>query len=237
MASSEASGRDLPPSGPEVTHEPAGAQPPGDQAGAGDPAASGGPSAPAEEEAPADTARALGAEAPQAPSDATQRREGADPAPAPIPGQPAWLAARLVAAAIDLALVALVAALPGAGLFALLVEARGPWGVDALSAVGIAVATLGLVTLPLVVLVGMEAWGRSPGRWLVGIAVVLGNGHRPGPRRGAARAFARVGGLALWPFGPWVAVGVLVLVHGAVLLHPQGRGLHDRLAGTIVVRR
>lgn len=150
---------------------------------------------------------------------------------------PALLGLRALATAVDLVLVALIALVPAGALVALLVGARGPWGLDAFTVAAVALLVLATLALPLVMLIGRDARGTSPGRWLTRVAVVLGDGRCPGPGRGAARVFAQFGGLLLAPLDLRLGVGVVVVVHAAALFDRHGRGLHDRLAGTLVVSR
>ena len=84
-------------------------------------------------------------------------------------------------------------------------------------------------------------FGRTPGKMALKLEIiVLETGERPGPLRAAVRFVV--------PNAAWVARLVLGLtgavdalwqagVYGAVLANPRRRGLHDLVAGTVVVRR
>ncbi|HEX5859342.1 MAG TPA: RDD family protein, partial [Microbacterium sp.] len=61
--------------------------------------------------------------------------------------------------------------------------------------------------------------GGSPGHWLVGLRVAAMNG----------------GWVGLWR--PLVRTALLVLVIPAVIWDPDQRGLHDKVAGTVLLRR
>lgn len=76
-------------------------------------------------------------------------------------------------------------------------------------------------------------WGQTPGKVAVGTRVVAEvDGSRPGWRRSAVR-WAVPGFLGRLPY-----VGILVslVVTGSLVLDPRRRGLHDKAAGTIVIR-
>lgn len=76
-------------------------------------------------------------------------------------------------------------------------------------------------------------WGQTAGKVAVGTRVVAeADGSLPGWRRSAIR-WAVPGFLGRLPY-----VGILVslVVTGSLLLDPRRRGLHDKAAGTIVVR-
>jgi uncharacterized RDD family membrane protein YckC len=66
--------------------------------------------------------------------------------------------------------------------------------------------------------------GATLGKRLVGLRVVGPDGGRPGPGRSALRAAAAVAGTAFLGLGPLLA-----------LFTRSGRGLHDLVAGTVVV--
>ena len=171
------------------------------------------------------------------PEHATRREGATSQDPSNGQGESALWGPRLVANLIDFALVAVLALGPGVLLAWWLLQVRGPWGLGPLAVAGLTALALVVAILPVASLVAMDARGRSPGRWLAHIEVVLADGRRPGLRRGASRTAARLGGLLLAPLHPALAVAVLLVVHGAALFHPRARGLHDRLAGTVVVRR
>jgi uncharacterized RDD family membrane protein YckC len=72
---------------------------------------------------------------------------------------------------------------------------------------------------------GVALAGRTLGKWMLGLEVVGTDGGFPSPGRAALRA-----GLSLVSAG---AAGLGLLL---ALVDRQGRGLHDRLTGTAVVR-
>lgn len=94
-----------------------------------------------------------------------------------------------------------------------------------------------LVTVLFVAAVGIPAvetfcvsrFGATPGKKIVGIRVVATSGERPGPRRSLLRSVA--------VFGPYMVFPLLMFVPLAwIAFEPHRRGLHDLLAGTVVVR-
>ncbi len=76
-------------------------------------------------------------------------------------------------------------------------------------------------------------WGQTLGKIAVGTRVVAEeDGSLPGWRRAALR-WALPGIVGRLPYvGLWVSLAVLA----SLVLDPRRRGLHDRVAGTIVVR-
>lgn len=76
-------------------------------------------------------------------------------------------------------------------------------------------------------------WGQTPGKIAVGTRVVVEeDGSRPGWRRAVLR-WALPGVAGRLPYvGLWVGLAVMA----SLVWDPRRRGLHDRLAGTIVVR-
>ena len=76
-------------------------------------------------------------------------------------------------------------------------------------------------------------WGQTPGKIAVGTRVVAEeDGSLPGWRRSALR-WALPGALGRLPVvGLWVSLAVM----GSLVVDPRRRGLHDRVAGTIVVK-
>lgn len=81
----------------------------------------------------------------------------------------------------------------------------------------------GIDFLPLIVF-GLEVWlltaflGASVGHRVSGLAVIGPDGRLPGVGRAAARTV------------------LILLVVPPLVVDPDGRGLHDRLAGTLLVR-
>jgi uncharacterized RDD family membrane protein YckC len=80
--------------------------------------------------------------------------------------------------------------------------------------------------------IAFVAWrGQTPGKMLTGIRVVrAGTGGRAGVLRAAARLLP-----LLTVVIPVIGYIVAVVAYGWVLVDEEGRGLHDRLAGTRVV--
>jgi uncharacterized RDD family membrane protein YckC len=91
------------------------------------------------------------------------------------------------------------------------------------------VVLVGFVTLYEVAFV---AWrGQTPGKMLTGIRVV---DARTGERVGVVRAAVRLLPLATTLI-PLLGYFVAAIAYGWAFLDEQGRGWHDRLAGTMVV--
>ncbi len=82
-------------------------------------------------------------------------------------------------------------------------------------------------------IVPTAVWGQTLGKIAVGTRVVAeGDGSLPGWRRAALR-WAVPGLLGRLPLiGLWVSLAVMA----SLLVDPRRRGVHDRIAGTIVVR-
>ena len=83
-------------------------------------------------------------------------------------------------------------------------------------------------------IVPTAVWGQTPGKIAVGTRVVTEeDGSLPGWRRAAVR-WALPGVLGRLPnnLGLWVSLAVMA----SLIVDPRRRGLHDRLAGTIVIR-
>jgi uncharacterized RDD family membrane protein YckC len=76
-------------------------------------------------------------------------------------------------------------------------------------------------------------WGQTPGKIAVGTRVVAEeDGSLPGWRRAALR-WAIPGAIGRLPYvGLWVSLAVMA----SLVVDPRRRGLHDRVAGTIVVK-
>lgn len=76
-------------------------------------------------------------------------------------------------------------------------------------------------------------WGQTPGKIAVGSRVVAEeDGSLPGWRRAALR-WALPGAFGRLPHvGLWVSLAVMA----SLVVDPRRRGLHDRVAGTIVVK-
>ncbi len=87
------------------------------------------------------------------------------------------------------------------------------------------IITLIVAVLDLGVLAGIT--GRSIGKWTTGLRIERLHGGAPGITRALLRHFVGYP-LSLLPFG----LGFLI-----VTVSPTGRGLHDLITGTVVVRR
>lgn len=108
-----------------------------------------------------------------------------------------------------------------------------------------------LVSLAMMVLVAsyqivtIARWGRTIGKTVVGTRVVAATDHStPGWRRATLRWAVVVGPLfvTVWlprGIGRWIDPIVgnvwMIVVYVGVLRHPLRQGLHDRVAGTLVV--
>jgi len=76
-------------------------------------------------------------------------------------------------------------------------------------------------------------WGQTAGKLAVGTRVVVeADGSLPGLRRSAVRWFVSEGVARL----PYLGLLISLAVVGSVLLDGRRRGLHDKAAGTIVIR-
>ena len=140
---------------------------------------------------------------------------------------------RLASWAVDGVLLGLVAAPVLWLVLAAAGPAAGPGGIDGLLALAarlgrLLVPTLAFVALAAGVYSGLSValMGATPGKRLLGLAVVAADGHRPSPRRAAARAALSLLSFALLGLGALLA-----------LFTRSGRALHDFLAGTFVVER
>ncbi|MGH9136129.1 MAG: RDD family protein [Acidimicrobiales bacterium] len=139
---------------------------------------------------------------------------------------PAGLGWRVGARAVDVVvagwafavlLVEVVDRLPGE---------RTPAGTGALAA-GVVIAAEVVPT---------AASGLTFGKFAFGLRVVsTSTGQAPGWLAAVARALLVWGTAVVTPFPPAVALAVAVVVFAPVLFGAEHRGLHDRLAGTVVV--
>jgi len=76
-------------------------------------------------------------------------------------------------------------------------------------------------------------FGQTAGKLAVGTRVVVdGEGSLPGWRRSGVRWLVSEGLGEL----PFVGLVISLVVLGSLLVDPRRRGLHDKAAGTIVVR-
>jgi uncharacterized RDD family membrane protein YckC len=173
-----------------------------------------------------------------------------EPRPEGRDGLHAGLGPRLLAAVIDLgvilagwwtAVLALIVVLASTGrLDPQQLASADPVSL-ALTPEGIAISLIsGGVLYAISGFYLVYAWthlGATPGQQLLGLAVV---GEKTRAPLSAGQAAGRWFVLTLPPVG--LLVGVLLvawfaLVASTILRHPQGRGVHDLAAGSIVIRR
>lgn len=186
-------------------------------------------------QAPGTSARPPGGVAAEAPAPAERPPEpgagdfeilGAldpEPAPAAGPGEPRFAVAspsqRIASWGVDGLL---------AGSLAWLLVVGGAYAVGARAApemLAVPVALLAALAHFAHASLGVALAGRTLGKWMLGLEVVGPDGGHPSPGRAALRA-----AFSLLSAG---AAGLGLLL---ALLDRQGRALHDRLAGTAVVR-
>ena len=149
--------------------------------------------------------------------------------PSPVAGP----ARRLLGFLLDLVLLVVVSAVIRQQLA----------GEGALQSVVVTALIAGLT--PAYEIVGVARWGRTVGKTIVGTRVVVAtDGSVPGWKRAALRWAVPWGPsyLTSWAPGVWGFLSLAVLgnawllvVYWGVLGHPRRQGLHDRVAGTIVV--
>jgi uncharacterized RDD family membrane protein YckC len=133
------------------------------------------------------------------------------------------LVTRALAAAVDLALIGVVNSI-GSGVLAAVVPAVSG-GSDGLSIWGaLALGTLGFLVGGSLFVAFWSLVGQTPGMRLLSIRLDAGGTREIGLRRAVRRLLAIP--LALLPAG---------LGFFAILLSPQRRGWHDRIAGTTVL--
>lgn len=107
--------------------------------------------------------------------------------------------------------------------------------------VGAQILTLALVGLFWVGCYGR--WGRTPGKALVGLRLDAADGSPAGYRRALLRwLFTDIGWVVAWlaprswdPLTAYLPSVWPLFVYVPILLDPLGRGMHDRVAGTVVV--
>jgi uncharacterized RDD family membrane protein YckC len=91
------------------------------------------------------------------------------------------------------------------------------------------ITTLALVALEIV---PTAFWGRTPGKAMLGLRCVdIDTGESPGMVRSVFRGLL----LHAWVLIPLVGWVLPVAIVATTLFAPSGRGIHDRLAGTVVV--
>lgn len=94
-------------------------------------------------------------------------------------------------------------------------------------------AVVAFVFLALYEIIPTAFWGRTPGKAIVGTRVVgMADGQPPGWKRAILRWVLPALAFQVHVIG-WA---LAVLLRAALLFDPLRRGVHDRLAGTIVVR-
>jgi uncharacterized RDD family membrane protein YckC len=133
------------------------------------------------------------------------------------------LVTRAVAGAIDLALISLALSI-GSGLIASIVPAA-TGGSDGLSTWGLVI--FGAVEFLIGGAVFVAFWslvGQTPGMRLLSIRLDVAGSREVGLRRAVRRLL-----------GVWLALLPAGLGFLAILLSPERRGWHDRIAGTMVV--
>jgi uncharacterized RDD family membrane protein YckC len=82
----------------------------------------------------------------------------------------------------------------------------------------------------------LDGTGGTPGKRLLRMIVVDGQGRRPGLGAGATRNLWLLTSLLPGVVGQSVAVAVSVVIAITIAKHPADLGWHDRLAGTAVRR-
>jgi len=134
---------------------------------------------------------------------------------------------RVVGFAADVALAGTVLLTPGMLLSgAVSADDLGPGLTNLLRIVG-------FVFLAIYEVVPTALWGRTPGKAIVGTRVVgLGDGRVPGWKRAVLRWALPALAFQVHVVG-WA---IAVLLRAVLIADPLQRGIHDRLAGTIVVR-
>ena len=131
-------------------------------------------------------------------------------------GEPADLGARLLAGLLDFILVVALSFLAS-------LAGGGPWQPE-----GGAIFYTALLGLALLIQVfGLNLWGTTPGKRLMGLYVFDEGGQ---PTLSVGKALARFGGYVL--SGLSLGFGFLM-----ILFTKSRRGLHDVLAGTYVGRK
>jgi uncharacterized RDD family membrane protein YckC len=86
---------------------------------------------------------------------------------------------------------------------------------------------------------GVALWGRTVGKLVARTVVVTEAGEVPGWRRSVVRWAVQSIALAASALGrlaPLVALPLGIVVYAGLFNSPLRQGLHDRLAGTVVVR-
>lgn len=149
---------------------------------------------------------------------------GADPTPVTpaAMGQYVGLATRLIAFAIDAAIINVVALVVQVGAVLIFSIFHFP---SQVRTIGLAVAAVAYVLWTLAYFVWFwSATGQTPGDRVLQIRVVTPDGDRFGARRAAVRCLGLI--LAVLP----LCAGLLLILFDA-----KRRGFQDRFAGTVVV--
>jgi uncharacterized RDD family membrane protein YckC len=145
----------------------------------------------------------------------------------PDPDRLASVSQRVVGFVADVALAGIVLLTPSMLLRgAVTADDLGPDLTRLLTAVG-------FVFLAVYELVPTALWGRTPGKAIVGTRIVgIGDDQPPGWTRAILRWVLPALAFQVHVVGWALALGV----RAALAFDPLRRGVHDRLAGTIVVR-
>lgn len=149
------------------------------------------------------------------------------PSAPPDTDQLASVGQRAVGFAADVALAGTVLLTPGMLLSgAVSAKDLGPGLTELLQVVG-------FVFLAMYEVIPTALWGRTPGKAVVGTRVVgVGDGAVPGFKRAILRWALPAVAFQVHVVG-WA---IAVLLRAVLVADPLHRGVHDRLAGTIVVR-
>lgn len=97
---------------------------------------------------------------------------------------------------------------------------------------GTRLAVITVLVLAVVEVVPTALWGRTPGKAMLGTRCVdIDTGGPPGMVRSLFRGLLLHGWVGI-PMVGWLLPAAIVVT---TVLAPSGRGVHDRLAGTLVV--
>ncbi len=150
----------------------------------------------------------------------------------------AALARRALADLLDTVLVLLAAAVGIlGGVVVVIITSVGESSAPTLGILGAGALTALGVLAAIAVLVGGDLRGTSPGRRLAGVRLIAADGNAPVWWRGLARGGVRTLALVLLLLDTTLGLLLLGVLLGPALLGADGRGLHDRLLATRVVRR
>lgn len=97
---------------------------------------------------------------------------------------------------------------------------------------GTRLAVLTTVVVVVLEILPTAVWGRTPGKAMLGVRCVdVDTGRPPGVLRSVLRGLLLHAWVAV-PVAGWLLPVAIIVT---TLVAPSGRGLHDRLAGTLVV--